>query len=100
MSLHRRLERLEARTAQSASQGPPRCLERYFRSVDNYRRELDGLEPLPVLPYTEEDHQDALRTIAAYCAEPGWQIGEAKAFLDQWESNLKHKFYGEKTKGT
>ena len=104
MSLHRRLERLEAR-----HQGPeepggytiPLHMERYFHAVENYRRELDGLELLPDLPHTEEDYHDALRTIAAYRGEPSWQTGQAKALLDQWEQDLNHKLYERsETKGT
>ncbi len=66
-------------------------MERFFHAMESARRELEGLEPLRDLPYTEEDYQDALRTIAAYRDEPGWQVGEAKAFLDQWEHETRER---------
>ncbi len=89
--MHRRLERLEARTPRQQGYQVPRHMERFFHAMESARRELEGLEPLPDLECTEEDYQDAMNTIAAYRAEPGWQIGEAKAFLDQWEQETRER---------
>ena len=91
MSLRHRLERLEAR--HEAKPGGEcrqnaRLWERFFHTHENARRELLGLEPLPDLPYTEEDREreDDRRflgeIIPAYRAGPGWQTEEAKAVLD------------------
>ncbi len=98
-SIERRLERLESRTtwkrgrhAASASQ---RAWERYFHAHENARRELDGLEPLSELPYTEEDREDDQRTleqaIPAAREDPAWQTRDAKAFLDEWERDLRDR---------
>ena len=92
-SLERRLERLEASKAQGVARFPtPRYLDRYFKELENLERA--GLAKLP-LPYTEEDRiddEDTLEsTIPAYRAQPGWQTGEAAAFLEEWERALTEK---------
>jgi hypothetical protein len=54
MSIHKRLERLEVVAGGKAE--PPkisRAMERYFYAHENARREIEGREPLPELPYTE-----------------------------------------------
>ena len=99
MSIHKPLERLEGRAAQEApgavSKSRERLWERYFHTYENARREIAGLEPLPELPYTEEDRADDMDTLAetipAYRASPGYQSGEGKAFLDHWEQSLREK---------
>jgi hypothetical protein len=97
-SLERRLERLEASKARASQgeAGTPRYLDRYFKALENLRRKEAGLAKLP-LPYTKEDRsddEDTLRvTIPTYRALPGWQTGEAAAFLDSWERDLEAKLY-------
>jgi len=95
-SLENRLERLEARTERASRGGTPRYLDRYFKALENLRRKEAGLAKLP-LPYTKEDRsddEDTLRvTIPTYRALPGWQTGEAAAFLDSWERDLEAKLY-------
>jgi len=94
VSLRRKLERLEATAGVRAE--PPqnsRFWERFFHAHENARRELEGREPLPDLPYTLEDLEDDADTlenvIPAYRADPGWQSEQAKAFLDHWEQHIK-----------
>jgi hypothetical protein len=64
-------------------------MERFLHAQENARREIQGLEPLPDLPYTDADREDDRRfleeTLPAYRERPGWQSEEARVFLDAWE---------------
>ncbi len=97
VSLHKRLEKLEARHGGPPKAGgaSPRLWERYFHAHENARRELQGLEPLPDLPYTEEDHENDRRflegIVPAYRAGPGWQTEEAQAVLDYWQQQTEER---------
>jgi hypothetical protein len=98
VSLDKRVERLEVLAGGAKPAEPPkqsRAMERWFHSYEQARREIQGLEPLPDLPYTEEDRLDDMDTLAetipAYRASPGYQHGEGKAFLDEWEQSLRDK---------
>jgi hypothetical protein len=68
-------------------------MERYFHAHENARREIEGREPLPELPYTDEDREDDRRCleeiIPRYRSSPGYQSGDGKAFLDQWERSIR-----------
>ena len=98
-SIERRLERLESRTTSKRGHHgtgtSQRGWERYFHAHENARRELDGLEPLSELPYTEEGREDDQRTleqaIPAAREDPGRQTRDAKAFLDEWERDLRDR---------
>lgn len=103
MSLERRLEQLEeqfkARQHTNPSGGTsPREWELFFHAHENARRELRGLEPLPDLPYTEEDRENDLdtleNTIPSYRASVGWQSEDAQARLDAWEANVRERLKG------
>jgi hypothetical protein len=76
-----------------------RLWERLFHAHENARRELDGREPLPDLPYTEEDRENDRRfleeDIPAYRAGKGWQTEEAKAVLDYWQQHTEERLKGE-----
>jgi hypothetical protein len=96
LSLRDRLERLEVLASGKAE--PPqtsRAMERYFHAHENARREIEGREPLPDLPYTDEDREDDRRCLAevipAYRTSPGYQHGEGKDFLDQWEQETRER---------
>ena len=96
MSLHKRLERLEVLAGGTGE--PPqrsRAMEQLLHAHEQARREIEGREPLPDLPYTDEDREDDRRcleeTIPAYRASPGYQSGEGKAFLDHWEQSIRDK---------
>jgi hypothetical protein len=97
VSLRDRLEKLEGRAAAHASPAPQRsrAMERYFHAHENARREIEGREPLPDLPYTDEDREDDRRCLAevipAYRTSPGYQSGEGKDFLDQWEQETRER---------
>jgi hypothetical protein len=100
VSLHKRLERLEAISGARAE--PPqmsRAMERLLHIQENARRELHGLEPLPDLPYTEEDREDDRRfleeTIPAYRESRGWQTEEARAVLDHWQQHTEERLRGD-----
>jgi hypothetical protein len=84
-----RLERLQGPAAHYAEQARSRAMERLLHALENARREMDRREPLPELPYTEEDREDDRRfleeTIPYYRERPGWQTEEARAVLDYWE---------------
>jgi hypothetical protein len=92
MSLNKRLERLEVLAREPGKAEPPkksRAMERLLHAHENARREIERREPLPELPYTEEDREDDRRCleelIPKYRASPGYQSGEGKAFLDRME---------------
>ena len=104
MSLHKRLEALEARTQTQQGYKIPRRVERYMHIFENANRRTRGLEPLPDLPYTEEDYEDDLRTlehtISAMRDSAGWQAEKGVAFLDEWERDLREKLEKGQTDGT
>ena len=97
-SIKSRLERLEESKSRQLSRGPgssPREWDRFFHTLENARRELYGLEPLPDLEYTEEDRQDDLRalekTIPYYREGAGWKEEWLVEFLDIWEREVKDR---------
>lgn len=98
MSLHKRLEALEAHTQAQQGYKVPRRVERYLHIFENANRRARGIEPLPDLPYTEEDYEDDLRTlhehIPAMRANPGCQTEESRTFLDSWERNVQERTEG------
>jgi hypothetical protein len=96
VSLHKRLERLEGLSGAAAL--PPersRTMERWLHLHENARREIEGREPLPDLPRTEEgrevDRRCLEQVIPSYRTSPGYQSGEGKAFLDHWEQCIRDK---------
>ena len=98
MSLHRRLERLETLSggrAEPAQAKLSRAMERWLHAHENARRVIEGREPLPDLPYTDEDRENdrafLQEGIPAYRAGPGWQTEEARAVLDYWEQSLRER---------
>jgi hypothetical protein len=98
VNLRTRLERLEALVAaqeEPTQRSHERTWERYFHAHENARRRIEGREPLPELPYTEEDREDDRafleELIPAYRARPGWQSGEGKAVLDRWEQDTRER---------
>jgi hypothetical protein len=104
MSLDKRIERLEALTGGKGEPPKlPRAMERLLHLHENARREMHGLEPLPDLPYTDEDREDDRRllqeTISQYRMSPGYQSGEGKAFLDHWEQETKERLAKAELKG-
>jgi hypothetical protein len=103
VGLRERLERLEAVSGKAESPKRSRAWERYLHVHENGRREIQGLEPLPDLPYTEEDRADDRETleetIPRYRMSPGYQSGDGKAFLDQWERSIRDKLAKAKLKG-
>jgi hypothetical protein len=97
VSLRDRLEKLEGRATVQASPTPQRsrAMERFLHLHEQARREIHGLEPLPDLPYTDEDREDDRRCLAevipAYRTSPGYQHGQGKDFLDQWEQETRER---------
>lgn len=96
--LRRRLERLEERSRSPRIPHDPwreRIFDHLFHAIENGRRELHGLEPLPDLPYTEEDRENDRRfleeAIPEYRTSRGWQTQEAQAVLDYWEQHTREK---------
>jgi hypothetical protein len=95
-SIERRLERLE-RLAESPHEDKSestRYMERFLHLLENAHREIEGREPLPDLPYTEEDRKDdeefLRETLPTYRASPGWQTQEAQSVLDEWQKHTMH----------
>jgi hypothetical protein len=96
LSLRDRLERLEVLASGKAeSPQTSRTMERLLHLHENARREIEGREPLPDLPYTDEDREDDRRCLAevipAYRTSPGYQHGQGKDFLDQWEQETRER---------
>ena|SRR5215216_204364 len=95
-SMERRLDKLErlAKSRHEDESGSPRYMERFLHAMENARRELEGREPLPNLPYTEEDRKDdeefLRETLPTYRASPGWQTPQAQSVLDKWEKHTLH----------
>lgn len=96
-SIEHRLERLErlAESRHEDNSGSTRDMERFLHALENARREIEGREPLPELPYTEEDRkndEEFLReTLPVYRASLGWQSEEAQHVLDEWEEHTLQK---------
>ncbi len=99
-SIGRRLQGLEA--ARKGEERPyeiPPATLRYLKLVDNARREMDGLEPIPLTPEERameyESEKDALENlIPRLRADLGWQGEEAQAFLDGWERDARERVRG------
>jgi hypothetical protein len=97
VGLRERLVRLEgiAGKAEPPKQPRERSLERLLHLHEQARREIEGREPLPDLPYTDEDRVDDRRCLAEvipqYRMSPGYQSGEGKAFLDHWERETRQR---------
>jgi hypothetical protein len=91
MSLHKRLERLEASAGASVPPQRSRAMERLLHAFENARREMEGLALLPDTPYSDEELREALEVISVYRAEPGYQSGEGRHFLDRWEQATRQK---------
>src|SRR5215212_1181796 len=95
-SIEYRLEKLERLTEShhEDKSGSTRSMERFLHALENARREIEGREPLPDLPYTEEDRQDdeefLREMLPVYRASPGWQTQEAQSVLDEWEKHTLH----------
>jgi hypothetical protein len=96
VTLRDRLERLEVRAREPGEAAPPkmsRAMERFLHLHEYASREIAGPEPLPDLPYTQEDREDDGRCLAEvipqYRMSPGYQRGEGKAFLDHWEQETR-----------
>ena len=95
-SLEDRIAKLEAaRGAQqedAEARQRSRTMDRMLHAMANGRRELLGLPPEPLpreLRETKSDLLDTLQhTIPWYRSHGGWDSGEEKAFLDQWEDRL------------
>jgi hypothetical protein len=90
-SIEHRLGRLErlAESPHEEKSGSTRSMERFLHALENARREIEGREPLPELPYTEEDRKDdeefMRQTLPVYRASLGWQTEGARHVLDIWE---------------
>lgn len=100
MSLEKRLEQLEEQFKSGEQANPgggmsSREWECFFHAHENARRALRGLEPLPDLPYIEEDRENDLdtleNTLPVYRASAGWQSERDQARLDSWEEQLKER---------
>ena len=97
MGARRRLERLEAarEATRRTYEVPPHVLL-HVRALENARREMDGLEPVPPTPEEEElereSERDALENlIPTMFADPGWQGEETWTFLDEWERDARER---------
>jgi hypothetical protein len=109
VGIRRRLERLEERHGGGGSALPgedparaalrSRMFERLFHAFENGRRELDGLEPMPDLDYTEEDRRiDAWwldEGIPTYRRSGGWRGGEGQRILDLWQEQVEERLKGD-----
>ena len=92
MSLHKRLERLEARASGPREYRTPRFLEAYFRGLENVRREEAGLEPLPYNDIDREsDGHFLAETLPKFRTIVGWRRDECREILDRWEKDTRER---------
>ncbi len=100
MGARRRLERLEATLGGTKPYETPPYILLHLKQMDNARREMEGLEPVPLSPEEElerESKRDALENlIPTMRADPGWQGEEARAFLDEWERDARERVRGDR----
>jgi hypothetical protein len=101
VSLRKQVEELRAVVLKEIQHSTPNpSLERYFRAVENWRREQAGLEPLP---YTEEDRKEdeefLTETLPHYRHNFGWQTEEAQQLLDRWERDIRERLEATDTEG-
>lgn len=94
MSLEDRIKRLEASAGQVRQESEAdarrrRIFDRLYHVMENGRRELRGLDPLPTPPdlrETKEDHYHTLRVLIPGLRDgPGWKSDEAQEILRCWE---------------
>jgi hypothetical protein len=93
-SLEDRVRKLEAahgagREADEAERRRRRTMDRLYHALENARRELDGLDPLPTPLQLEGTKDDILHTlrhvIPHYRARGGYSHGHGAEFLCEWE---------------
>ncbi len=95
MGLRRRLDNLEAsRDPQEGRHETPPEVLLHCKHVENARRAMDGLGPVPLSPEEEaldleSDRRFLEEGIPAYRASPGWQGEEARTLLDSWERDIR-----------
>jgi hypothetical protein len=98
-SVNERLARLEAR--RKPSYEVPPAMDRLLDAIEDARREIAGLPPLPseARPYTAAEREDDIRflreELPKYRADVGWQGEEAQGLLDSWEEETKARLEGE-----
>jgi hypothetical protein len=95
-----RIKRLEASAGQARQESEDdarrrRVFDRLYFEVENGRRALQGLDPLPTPPGLEDTRDDILHTLRTtiphYRADRGWKHGEGREFLDRWQDELLEK---------
>jgi hypothetical protein len=78
VSLHKRLEKLEGRASFSAREAPDavrsRAMERWLHAHESARRVIEGREPLPDLPYTDEDRENDRAFLQESIPDIGWGL--------------------------
>jgi len=62
--------------------------------MDNARRQMDGLEPVPLTveeEALEAEHDRALLETGCWGLrdDPGWSSAEARAMIDHWERDAR-----------
>jgi hypothetical protein len=96
-----RIRRLEAARgmraeATASEERHRRVMDRLYHVLENGRRELQGLDPLPPPEVSPEDtREDILHTLTTtiphYRARGGWYSGEGAEFLAEWENRELEK---------
>jgi hypothetical protein len=92
--IERRLHKLErlAVSRHEGKSGSPRCLEAYFKALENLERERASLPPLPYTALEREEDEEFLReTLPCYRASLGWQSEAGQHDLDIWERETIEK---------
>jgi hypothetical protein len=69
-----------------------RIFDRLYHALENGRRSLAGLDPLPMPEELEETREEILDTLGTtipfYRQHGGWRYGEGKEFMDRWQDRL------------
>jgi hypothetical protein len=97
LSIGKRIQRLEARAGKPANildEWGYRSTMLYCKEVENYRREQEGLPPIPLTPEEQEwerelDEKFLQDGLPRMRGDPGWQTAEAQALLDEWEHEIR-----------
>jgi hypothetical protein len=95
VAIEERIRRLEAnrRPPTRPYETPPGVLL-FLKRMDNARRQMDGLEPVPLTAEEEALEAEHYRELlASNCYglrdDPGWKTDEARAVLDHFERTAR-----------
>jgi hypothetical protein len=88
----RKIERLEAKHPKVGVAHTSGELEEYYRALESYEREEQGLPPLPYNEVDRKSDEDFLSNILPMMRSSlGWQTEEAQRKLDEMEEGALYR---------